>query len=123
MQTDNYLLIAARVLVPSVFIALGVERLLIYSGLVPGPQFSAGAIAFSVFELVLGALIVLGWKLRFTAGLMAIFIVIDAFASHPFWTVSTAEAHDQYLHFAKNLSTLGGLVLLVWADLTQAKNE
>ena len=41
---------------------------------------------------------------------------MDAFTAHPFWTHPAAEQHSQLLHFLKNMSTLGGLLLLVWMD-------
>ncbi|HSD41557.1 MAG TPA: hypothetical protein VLD36_06790 [Burkholderiales bacterium] len=58
----------------------------------------------------------IGWKLRWVASLLAVFILVDAFTAHPFWTHPAAERHGQLLHFLKNLSTLGGLLLLVWME-------
>jgi putative oxidoreductase len=110
------LFLAARILIPSVFVGLGLERLLIFAGAIPGPPFSVGAVAFSVFELVAGVLVIIGWKMRWVAGLLAVFIFVDAFTAHPFWTHPAAEQHSQLLHFLKNMSTLGGLLLLVWMD-------
>jgi putative oxidoreductase len=107
---------AARILIPSVFVGLGLERLLIGAGIVSGPPVSAGAMAFSAFELIAGLLIMLDWRVRWIASLLAMFILVDAFVAHPFWTYAVAERHDQLLHFLKNLSTLGGLVLLAWLD-------
>ncbi len=108
--------VAARILIPIVFVGLGLERLLIAAGVVAGPPVSAGAVAFSVFELVAGLLVMVGWRVRWVAGLLALFIVVDAFLAHPFWTYAADERHGQLLHFLKNFSTLGGLLLLVWLD-------
>lgn len=113
---DRALFIAARILIPSVFVGLGLERLLIFGGVLAGPPVSAGAAAFSAFELVAGVLVMIGWRLRWVASLLAVFILVDAFTAHPFWTHPAAEQHGQLLHFLKNLSTLGGLLLLVWMD-------
>ncbi len=110
------LFIAARILIPVVFVGLGLERLLIAAGVLAGPAVSAGAVAFSVFELVAGVLVMVGWKVRWVAGLLAVFIVVDAFLAHPFWTYAAEARHGQLLHFLKNFSTLGGLLLLVWLD-------
>tara|TARA_R110000850_G_scaffold213546_3_gene339567 strand:- start:1069 stop:1452 length:384 start_codon:yes stop_codon:yes gene_type:complete len=116
-MTTNFLILAARICIPSVFIALGIERIMVYLGIITGPEFSMGTIAFSAFELAVGLMVAFGWKLRFTAGLLAIFIILDAFISHPFWSVSSIEFHAQYLHFSKNLSAFGGLILLIWFDI------
>ena len=110
------LFIAARILIPIVFVGLGLERLLIAAGVLAGPPVSAGAVAFSVFELVAGLLVMVGWKVRWVAGLLALFVIVDAFLAHAFWTYPAAERHGQLLHFLKNFSTLGGLLLLVWLD-------
>jgi putative oxidoreductase len=108
--------IAARVLIPSVFVGLGLERLLVGASVLPGSPISAGAVVFSAFELIAGFLVMLGWKVRWVASLLALFILIDALLAHAFWTYPVAEQHGQLLHFLKNLSTLGGLVLLAWLD-------
>ena len=44
--------------------------------------------------------------------------LVDGFLAHAFWTYPAAEQHGQLLHFLKNLSMLGGLVLLAWQDGT-----
>jgi putative oxidoreductase len=115
------LLLAARILIPIVFVGLGLERLLIAGGLVAGPPVSAGAAVFSAFELAAGIAVMAGWKLRWIAGLLAVFIVVDAFLAHPFWAYAADERHGQLLHFLKNFATLGGLLVLIWADLGAAK--
>lgn len=108
--------IAARILIPSVFVGLGLERLLVGAGVLTGTPVSAGAVAFSAFELIAGLVVMLGWRVRWVASLLALFILVDAFLAHAFWTYPVAEQHGQLLHFLKNLSTLGGLVLLAWLD-------
>ena len=115
------LLLAARILIPIVFVGLGLERLLIAGGLIAGPPVSAGAAVFSAFELAAGIAVMAGWKLRWIAGLLAVFIVVDAFLAHPFWAYAADERHGQLLHFLKNFATLGGLLALIWADLGAAK--
>jgi hypothetical protein len=58
--------------------------------------------------------------LRWIAGLLAVFVVVDAFA-HPFWAYAADERRGQLLHFLKNFATLGGLLALIWADLATAR--
>jgi putative oxidoreductase len=115
-MNNRGLFIAARVLIPSVFVGLGLERLLVGAGVLAGAPVSAGAVVFSAFELIAGLLVMLGWQVRWVASLLALFILVDAFLAHAFWTYLPAERHGQLLHFLKNLSTLGGLVLLAWLD-------
>jgi putative oxidoreductase len=117
---NRALFITARILIPSVFVGLGLERLLVGAGLLAGAPISAGAVVFSAFELIAGFVVMLGWKVRWVASLLALFILVDAFLAHAFWTYPAAEQHGQLLHFLKNLSTLGGLVLLAWLDWVPA---
>ena len=118
---NNYaFLIIARVLIASVFVGLGLERLLIGAGILSGGPVSTGAMLFSAFELLAGLFVVVGWKVGWVATLLALFILIDAFVAHGFWAYPISERHGQLLHFLKNLSTLGGLLLLVWLDCEPA---
>jgi putative oxidoreductase len=119
-MNNRALFIAARILIPSVFVGLGLERLFIRAGVVAGPPVSAGAMVFSVFELIAGLLVMVGWKVRWVASLLALFILVDAFLAHAFWEYAVAERHGQLRHFLKNLSTLGGLLLLAWLDASPA---
>jgi putative oxidoreductase len=108
--------VTARVLSSSVFVGLGLERLLTVAGVLGGgaAPAGAGAVAFSVVELVAGIMIVFGWQVRGVTLLMAAFLLIDAFVAHPFWSHAGREQHEQLLHFLKNLSIIGGLLLLSW---------
>ncbi len=97
-----------------VFVGLGAERLLMATGVLSGGPVSAGAIAFSTFELLAGLAIMFGWQVRWVAVVMALFLLVDAFLAHSFWSVESAERHGQYLHFLKNMAAIGGLLLLAW---------
>jgi len=115
-MNNRGLYIIGRILIPSVFVGLGLERLLVGAGVLAGGPISAGAMVFSAFEMIAGLLVMLGWRVRWVASLLALFILVDAFLAHPIWTYPIAERHGQLLHFLKNLSTLGGLLLLAWLD-------
>jgi putative oxidoreductase len=119
-MNNHAFLILARVLIASVFIGLGLERLLIGAGVLSGGPVSTGTMVFSAFELLAGLLVMVGWNVRWVASLLALFILIDAFLAHAFWAYPIAERHGQLLHFLKNLSTLGGLLLLAWLDCEPA---
>jgi putative oxidoreductase len=114
-QPVPYLL--ARILVASVFVGLGVERLLVKAGIITGqnPPGVAG-VAFSIFEILAGVAIMIGWQAGRLSLLLAVFLTVDAFIAHPFWTRGGQEQHDQLLHFLKNLSMVGGLLLLSWTE-------
>lgn len=109
------LLLTARILIPAVFIGLGAERLLAAAGVLnTGAPVSAGALGFSAFELAAGLLIAFGWQVEMLSWVMAIFLTVDALSAHQFWKFSGPEMHSQLLHFLKNVSSIGGLLLLAW---------
>jgi putative oxidoreductase len=105
--------IISRVLIASVFVGLGAERILAKFGILFTPRIAGvGGVVFSAFEMLAGIAIMLGWQASRFALLMAVFLAVDAFVAHPFWSVSAEEQHGQYLHFLKNFSAIGGLLLL-----------
>ena len=119
-MNPRILYVLARVLIASVFAGLGIERLLGAAGILSdrGTATEAG-ILFSTFELTAGVAIMVGWQAGRVALLMAVFLSVDAFVAHPFWNFNGAEQHGQLLHFLKNVSAIGGLLLLSWIEATQ----
>jgi putative oxidoreductase len=109
--------VVARILVASVFVGLGAERLLVKAGVLNGrtPPGAAG-VAFSMFELLAGVAIMIGWQAGRLSLLLGVFLMVDAFMAHPFWSHDGVEQHAQLLHFLKNLAIIGGLLLLSWAE-------
>ena len=99
----------ARLLMASVFIVMGGYRLW---GAYTGVPTAGSTLTFSIAELVLGLLIAWGWKVRITAALAAVLMLVDAVLSHPFWSHAGAEQSAQLLHFMKNIGFVGGLLLL-----------
>jgi putative oxidoreductase len=101
--------VLARILLSSVFVAMGGYRLwMAYRGLaVPN-----GTLLLSAAELVLGLAIAGAWRLRLMVGVAVAVLLVDAVASHPFWTSAGTARGANLLHFAKNLGLVGGLLLL-----------
>lgn len=63
-------------------------------------------------ELGGAILLIVGWKTRWAAWLLALFTLIAAFAAHRFWEVDAAQYANQMNHFLKNLAIVGGMVIL-----------
>lgn len=66
-----------------------------------------------VVEIVGGLSILLGIKARFTAAVMVLYTLAAALIFHNFWALPPAEAQNQMIHFMKNLSIIGGFLLVV----------
>ena len=78
---------------------------------VPAPQFLlAGAIVF----LIVGSLsVIAGYKARIGAVLLLTFLVLASYYFHPFWNLEGQVQQEQMIHFMKNLSMTGALLLIV----------
>ena len=65
-----------------------------------------------LFELGGGIAIALGWKTRWAAAALILFLVAITPIFHKFWGVPPDVAASQHIHFMKNVSILGGFLLL-----------
>ncbi len=72
--------------------------------------FLAGAIAL---KAVGGVSLVLGYRARFGALLLLIFLVPTTLIFHAFWSVPQAQYASQLVNFQKNLGLMGGLLMVI----------
>jgi putative oxidoreductase len=115
---QNALALLGRVLIALLFIPSGWGKIAGFSGLVgyiaskgvPLPQVCA-AIAIAT-ELGLGILLLVGFKARWVALLMAIFVVVITPIFHNYWAVPDAQMMAQKMNFFKNCAIAGGLFAL-----------
>jgi putative oxidoreductase len=111
---QNAFALLGRALIALLFIPSGWGKIAGFSGLVgyiaskgvPLPEVCA-AIAIAV-ELGLGILLLVGFKTRWVALLMAIFIIVITFIFHNYWAVEAAQVMAQKMNFYKNLAIAGG---------------
>lgn len=66
----------------------------------------------TIFEGLGGILILLGFQPRAGALLLILFLIPVTVVYHPFWVLEGQEAQLQMIMFLKNLSILGGLLIL-----------
>ena len=112
--------LVARFLIASVFVGFGAEHLLAAAQVLPGRALPGVPwMLLYAFEMLAGLAIMLGWQSGRLAFLMSAIIAVDAFATHPFWKYQGPAQHDQMLHFLKNLSVIGGLLLVSWLESTR----
>nr|WP_306421873.1 DoxX family protein [Azospirillum sp. 412522] len=111
MNDTRYLAFAGRLLIGLPFILFGVGKATAYSATVtmidaaglPVPPLSFfGAVTL---EIVGGALLVAGYKVRPIAGLLALFSMVTAFYFH-----SSLGDQNTFVHFFKNVMLTGGLL-------------
>jgi putative oxidoreductase len=78
---------------------------------VPAPQLLlAGAIVF----LIVGSVsVIVGYRARFGAALLAVFLVLATYFFHDFWTMPPERVQEEMIQFMKNLGLLGGMLFLI----------
>ncbi|UEP25610.1 DoxX family protein [Burkholderia ambifaria] len=115
------LLLAGRVLMMILFVLFGWQKLNGFSGTVaymastgaPSPELSA-VIAVAV-ELVGGALIAVGFYTRPLALAFAVYTLATALIGHRYWALQGMDQYLAMINFYKNISIIGGLLLLAVA--------
>ncbi|MEO8752892.1 MAG: DoxX family protein [Casimicrobiaceae bacterium] len=119
MNTNrDYAALVARILLTVMFIISGFGKITGFEGTVgaiaskglPVPQLMAvGAI---VVELGAGLLVLVGYKARWAALAIFLFLIPTTLLFHNYW--ATPQDQAQYINFMKNVTIMGGM-LMVWA--------
>ena len=118
-QQIKSLYAAARVLMSIVFIVAGVRKALAYAGTVtyftgvglPMPEIITPLVI--ALEIGGGLALALGFRTRAVAVVLALFTLASAFIGHRFWSVDPAQFGNQLNNFLKNLSMVGGFLLII----------
>jgi putative oxidoreductase len=115
--TDAVILVA-RLLLAALFLIFGWRKLVDFSGTVsrmvqdgaPVPVLSAVIAIF--MELPVALAVAIGAFTRPAAALLALYTLGTALIAHHYWTVTGANKVDNMESFYKNLSIVGGFLLL-----------
>ncbi|MNU59250.1 Inner membrane protein YphA [compost metagenome] len=114
--TQDTLALIGRVLLAALFVPAGFGKLMGFAGTVgyissvgaPLPQ--VAAVIAIVVELGLGLLLLVGFKTRVSAIVLAIFTVAAAVMFHNYWAMPADKAFVNQLMFFKNIAIAGGLL-------------
>ena len=108
----------ARILLALMFVLAGLRKLGSLEG-TAGYIASQGlplagllAPAVALFEIVAGLALAIGYQTRIAALLLALFTLVASVIFHAFWAVPAEQAFMQHLLFMKNLSVVGGLLMV-----------
>jgi putative oxidoreductase len=66
----------------------------------------------AVFELIAGAMLVLGWKVHWAALALAVYTAIAGLIFHRYWSVPADQMLNEQIHFMKNVAIIGGLLFV-----------
>src|ERR1700684_408892 len=115
---NDELTLAARILLATLFLIFGYRKLRDYSGTVsqmvrlgvPIPVLAAAVATF--MELPVAFAVAVGAFTRPAALLMFFYTLGTALIGHRYWTITGADYVDSMDSFYKNLSIMGGFLLL-----------
>ena len=115
---NNEVILAARLLLATLFLIFGWRKLRDFSGTVsqmaqlgvPMPVLAAGVATF--VELPVAFAVAVGAFARPSALLMFFYTLGTALIGHRYWTMTGVERVDSMDSFYKNFSIMGGFLLL-----------
>jgi putative oxidoreductase len=81
------------------------------------------AIATGALEVICGLMIALNFGARFFAIVLIFFVIAATFYGHDFWNQAGAEQKNNIAHALKNLSIIGGLLIIAGIGRGPRSNE
>lgn len=116
---DSGVILIARIALAVLFLWGGVMKLLGYAGFVGYlhskgvPFLQVAAPVATAVEALGGLLLIVGFKVRPLALILAVYTVATAVLGHDFWNVTDAALQrEMVIHFWKNIGIAGGFLLL-----------
>ncbi len=111
--------LAGRILLSIIFIMSGISKITGFAGTagwmtskgLPVPEVLLAASI--VIELGAAAMIVTGFKARWGAAALFLWMIPVTLVFHNFWTYPAAEQQMQSIMFFKNLGLMGGMLLIM----------
>ena len=114
----DLMVLLGRVALGAIFVKSGLQKLMALSVFAASlasrgvPQSSMWAAIGATVEFVGGILIVTGLRTREASLLMVLFVIVATGISHRYWEFADAARRTQESQFFKNLSIIGGFLLL-----------
>ena len=111
--------LVGRVLLALIFITAGYGKITGFEGTVGYmqaynmPMTQVLAVIAIIIELGGGIMIAVGWKARWGAAALFIFVLVASFVFHAFWTVPADQVQLQNIMFMKNLAIMGGMLYII----------
>lgn len=116
--TKDIAALAGRILLAVIFVLSGYGKVGSFAataGAMAGkglPMVDVLLVLTILIELGGGLAIIVGYKTRWVALAIIVFTVVATVVFHNFWAVPAEQVMQQQTHFLKNLSIIGGLLVL-----------
>lgn len=115
---EKFAPLLGRILIALLYIPAGINKIGGFQGTVgyiaskglPLPQVAAAGTI--VVEVAVAAALLVGFKARYAALVLAAFTFVAAVIFHNFWAVPAEQVMMQQIQFFKNLAIVGGLLFV-----------
>jgi putative oxidoreductase len=117
-RVRDEVILVARILLIVLFVVSGWSKITNYAGTVGymtqagAPMPEVAALVAIVVEVFVALAVALGVWTRPLALVLALFTLGTALIGHPFWSMEGAARYANSVNFYKNLSIIGGFLLL-----------
>ena len=111
--------LAGRIMLALIFLISGFAKIGNFAGTAgfmasKGIPFAEIALALAIIiEIGGGVMLVVGWKARWAALALFLFLIPATLIFHNFWVVEAAQFQNQMNHFLKNVCILGGMLYIM----------
>jgi len=118
-KSQDMIVLLGRILISQIFIISGIDKILNFVS--TAAQMAQAGVSYSesllviaiILELAGGVMILLGWKARWGAFFIFVFVALVTYTFHSFWTYEPLQAINQMHHFMKNLAMMGGALYIM----------
>ena len=110
--------LTGRILLAALFIPAGISKIVGFEGTVGYiasvglPLATVAAITAIVVELIAGLALLVGYRIKLAAVILAVFTLVATVLFHNFWAMPADQAYMQQLMFMKNIAVVGGLLMV-----------
>jgi putative oxidoreductase len=119
MRGEPITFLLGRIFLCLIFFGSGFNKIMNFSATVEKmeevgiPLTTVALLLAILIELVGATLIMIGWKMRYAAGALVFFVLLATIYFHNPLAYPPDQQQVQAIHLMKNLSIIGGLLLIV----------
>src|SRR4026208_966854 len=121
MNPTNADLVAlfGRILLALIFVVSGIGKITGFAGTAAYMASKGLPLVQGLLPRALGAepggglLLALGWKARWAAALLFLFLIPTTLIFHQFWGIDPKLVQMQKIHFLKNVAIMGGMLMVL----------
>lgn len=109
--------LVGRILLALIFLWSGISKVMGFRGVAAMmaarmPHATLWLAVAIVVEIAGALMIILGWGARLAGWILFLYLIPVTLVFHAFWQAPPAMAYDQMIHFWKNISIMGGLLMV-----------